>query len=88
MAIGRLAGWLFLGGSVIALPADLPLRSASLLTAIMLSVMGAVSGVICLRLRWERVSERFLIAAGVIGTIEVTISVIAVGAHGPVLEPI
>lgn len=88
VAIGRVAGWLFLGGSVIELPADLVLGSPSLLTAILITLMGAVSGVICLRVPWERVSERMLIVVGVLGTVEIAISVIIVGPHGTVLEPI
>ncbi len=64
------------------------LRAPNLLTAILLSVMGAVSGVVCLRLPWERVSEWVLVGFGVLGTLEITITVISVGPDGAVLEPI
>jgi diguanylate cyclase (GGDEF)-like protein len=88
VAIGRLAGWMFLGGSAICLPAGLVLRAPNLLTAILLCVMGAASGVVCLRLPWERVSESVLVVFGVLGTVEITITVISVGPRGMVLEPI
>ena len=88
VAIGRLAGWLFLAGSTIALPCEIVMGAPSPLVMVLLTVMGLLTGVVCLRLPWERVSERMLSVVGVLGTAEVTISVIAVGPDGTVLEPL
>jgi len=88
VAIGRLAGWLFLAGSFVALPSDIVLGSRGPRLTIPLTLMGLLSSLVCLRLPWERVSEWWLSAVGALATIEITISIIAVGHHGTVLEPI
>jgi diguanylate cyclase (GGDEF)-like protein len=88
VAIGRVAGWMFLGGGAVCLPVGLLLGSPSPLAVILLCVAGAASGIVCLRLPWERLSERVLIVFGVLATVEITLTVIAVGPHGTVLEPI
>jgi diguanylate cyclase (GGDEF)-like protein len=88
LAIGRLAGWLFLVGSVVAIPSDLIMGMPSVGMAILLTVMGIITGLGCLLVPWQRLSERWLSAAGVLATIEITVSVVALGRYGAVLQPI
>jgi diguanylate cyclase (GGDEF)-like protein len=88
MAIGRLAGWLFLVGSLVALPSELVMHRPSVLITIVLTVMGMATGIGCLFLPWHRLSERWLSIVAVVGTIEITISVLALGRYGAVLQPI
>ena len=88
VAIGRLAGWLFLIGATIALPSDLIMGHPSLPVATALTLMGLISGLGCLAVPWQRVSQLWLNGVAVLGTVEITISVIAVGRPGTVLQPI
>jgi diguanylate cyclase (GGDEF)-like protein len=88
MAIGRLAGWLFLVGSLVALPSDLVMHRPSVPLAIALTAMGMATGIGCLFVPWHRLSERWLSVAAVVGTLEITISVVALGRYGAVLQPI
>jgi diguanylate cyclase (GGDEF)-like protein len=84
-SLGRLAGWLYLGGSVIALPADYFMHAPSVLSVILLTLMGLVTGAACLALPWERLSERWLHAVAALATLEVTTSVVVVGSKGVML---
>ncbi len=88
LAIGRLAGWLFLVGSLVALPSDVILGIPSVPRTIALTMMGLLTGVGCLILPWNRLSERWLSGIAVVGTVEITVSVVALGRHGAVLQPI
>jgi diguanylate cyclase (GGDEF)-like protein len=88
VAIGRLAGWLFLVGSILAIPSDLVMGSPSPRTVVALTLMGLVSSMFCFAVPWHRVSARWLNFLAVLATVEITISVIADGAHGMVLLPI
>ncbi len=88
VAIGRLAGWLFLIGSVVALPSDLVMGTPSPPVVVGLTLMGVISGLACLAVPWQRVSSHWLNVIAVVATVEITISVIAVGKHGTVLQPI
>jgi diguanylate cyclase (GGDEF)-like protein len=87
-AIGRMAGWLFLVGSVVALPSDLVMGIPSVPVAVMLTLMGVLTGAGCLVLPWNRLSERWLNGAAVLATVEITISVLALGRYGAVLQPV
>ena len=88
MAIGRLAGWLFLAGSTLAIPSDLVMGKPSPPVVGALTLMGVVSGLGCFAIPWRRVSPRWLNFVAVLATAEITISVIANGRHGTVLAPI
>ena len=88
LAIGRLAGWLFLVGSVVALPGDLIMGTPGVGMTIVLTLMGIVTGIGCLIVPWHRLSEGWLSVAGVVGTLEITLSVLALGRYGAVLQPI
>jgi diguanylate cyclase (GGDEF)-like protein len=88
VAIGRLAGWLFLVGSVVAMPSDFVVGTIGLETVLPLTAMGVLTGLICLRVRWDRVSGRWLHVAAVVGTLEISCSVFAIGRNGEVLAPI
>jgi diguanylate cyclase (GGDEF)-like protein len=88
LAIGRLAGWLFLVGSVAALPSELILGVPALPIVITLTLSGVVIGLCCLRVRWDRISEGWLNVAVIVGTLKITVSVVALGRYGAVLQPI
>jgi diguanylate cyclase (GGDEF)-like protein len=88
LAIGRLAGWLFLVGSVVALPGDLIMGIPSVPVTILLTMMGVITGLGCLTVPWHRLSDGWLSVAGVVGTLEITLSVLALGRYGAVLQPI
>jgi diguanylate cyclase (GGDEF)-like protein len=88
LAIGRLAGWLFLAGSVAALPPELILGMPALPIIIALTVSGVLIGLCFLRVPWDRISEGWLNVAVIAGTLKVTLSVVALGRHGAVLQPI
>jgi diguanylate cyclase (GGDEF)-like protein len=85
-SLGRLAGLLFVGGSVIALPADYFMRAPSVVSVILLTLMGLITGLVCLALPWERLSERWLHVAAVLATLEITTSVVVVGSRGAMLS--
>ena len=84
-SLGRMTGLLYLFGSVLALPGDVVMHAPSVLTVILLTLMGLLTGIVCLTMPWQRLSERWLHAAAVLGTIEVTISAVAIGRHATVL---
>ena len=84
-SLGRMTGLLYLFGSVLALPGDVVMHAPSVLTVILLTLMGLLTGFVCLAMPWQRLSERWLHAAAVLGTIEVTISAVAIGRHATVL---
>jgi diguanylate cyclase (GGDEF)-like protein len=88
VAIGRLAGWLFLVGSTLAIPSDLVMGTPSPLAVFLLTTMGVLTGLICFAVPWHRVSARWLNGLAVVATVEITVSVIAIGRHGTVLQPI
>jgi len=88
VVIGRLAGWLFLVGSTLAIPADLVMGRPSPPVVAALTLMGIISGLGCFAIRWQRVSPFWLNFVAVLATVEITISVIANGRHGTVLQPI
>jgi diguanylate cyclase (GGDEF)-like protein len=77
---------MYLGGSVIALPGDYLMHAPSVLSVILLTLMGLVTGAICLALPWQRLSDRWLHAAAALATLEVTTSVVVVGSKGVMLS--
>ncbi|HET9102584.1 MAG TPA: EAL domain-containing protein [Solirubrobacteraceae bacterium] len=87
VAMGRLGGWLILAGTAIMPVGELLLHTPKLPLALTLVVLGLISGLICLRLPWARLSERWISAVAVLATIEITVAVVLVGRHGTVLLP-
>lgn len=84
--LGRLAGVLFIVGGILAIPADVVMGAPSVVATVLLTLMGVMTGVICLTLPWERISGRWIHLAGALGTIEVTVSTVTVGRHATVLD--
>jgi diguanylate cyclase (GGDEF)-like protein len=84
-SLGRLAGIMFITGSLFALPADRVAHAPDLLSVVLLTAMGIVTGAVCLALPWERLSERWLHAVAALATLEITTSVVVDGAHGTML---
>ncbi|MGH2867788.1 MAG: EAL domain-containing protein, partial [Solirubrobacteraceae bacterium] len=88
VAIGRLAGWLFLIGATIALPCELAVGQPRPPVVATLALMGLITGLGCLAVPWNRVSARWLNGVVALATVEITISAIAFGRHGAMLAPI
>ena len=84
-SLGRLTGLLFLIGSVLAIPADLVMHAPSPRAVILLTLMGGITGAACLAIPWDRISPRWLGVAAALGTVEITVSVVAIGRHATVL---
>ncbi|HEX4009670.1 MAG TPA: EAL domain-containing protein [Solirubrobacteraceae bacterium] len=84
--LGRLAGVLFIMGGTLAIPADLAMGAPSVLATVLLTLMGVVTGLVCLTLPWERVPSRWLQAVAAMATLEVTCSTVVDGRHGSVLN--
>ncbi|MGB9186121.1 MAG: EAL domain-containing protein [Solirubrobacteraceae bacterium] len=88
VAIGRLAGWLFLIGASIAVPSELIMGRPRPLVVAALALMGLLSGLGCLAVPAHRLSERWINGIVVLGTVEITLSAIAFGPHGALMAPI
>jgi diguanylate cyclase (GGDEF)-like protein len=80
---GRLAGILFIGGAISAVPASFLVEPEPEGSIYLLTVLGVASGLLCLILPWERISPRWLHAIPVIATIEIAA---VVGLGGPVFS--
>jgi diguanylate cyclase (GGDEF)-like protein len=81
--IGRLAGLLFTVGAVVSLPTNLlftapPVGAASR----WIDLLAFASGVVCLLIPWQRVSEGWFQLVPLVGSVEVALSVWGVGVHG------
>jgi diguanylate cyclase (GGDEF)-like protein len=83
--LGRVAGLLYLAGGVLALPADLLMGAPSPTAVLLLTLMGVITGVVCLAVPWGRISPRWLDFAAALATVEVTVSVVSVGRYATVL---
>jgi diguanylate cyclase (GGDEF)-like protein len=84
-SLGRVAGVMYIAGSLFALPADRLAHAPDLLSVVLLTAMGIVTGAVCLALPWERLSVRWLHAVAALGTLEITTSVVVDGARGTML---
>ena len=87
IAMGRLGGWLILAGTGILPIAELLLHTPSAPLAVTLVVLGLVSGAVCLRLPWARLSERWMSGVAILATAEITVIVVLLGRHGAVVLP-
>jgi diguanylate cyclase (GGDEF)-like protein len=80
---GRLAGLLFAVGALASAPtnelfADPPVGQA----ARWIDLLAFVSGLVCLSIPWRRVPEQWFHLLPIVGTVEVALSVWAIGVHG------
>jgi hypothetical protein len=71
---GRIAGILFIGGSLTAIPTSLTLEPMPPLGFYLLVVAGLISGLVCLALPWESLSWRWLHALPVLATLEIALA--------------
>jgi diguanylate cyclase (GGDEF)-like protein len=85
VVVGRMAMILFTVGSVLAIPADLVMGAPSPLAVVLLTLMGLSSGAVCYFVPWSRISPVWLHVLAVVATVEVTVSVFAIGSHASVL---
>lgn len=71
----RLAGLLFIAGSVTSIPGTLLLGDPIEPWKYAFTAVGVISGLICLLLPWQRVDERWLALVPVVATVEVAASI-------------
>ena len=70
---GRLGGWMFIGGALISIPSSLVMKPTPDPALYLLTMLGVGTGVVCLRLPWERWAYGALHAIPVVATIEIAI---------------
>jgi diguanylate cyclase (GGDEF)-like protein len=68
---GRIAGVLFIAGGIAGTPAIALHEPSFPPTVFLLTALAVVSGALCLRAPWERISPRWLLAVGAIASLEV-----------------
>ena len=78
---GRLAGVLFLIGSLASIPVNQLLGPAVDGRAHVVSAIGILSGLLCALLPWDRLAPRWLHLVPVVGSLEVALSMWGVGVH-------
>jgi diguanylate cyclase (GGDEF)-like protein len=71
----RLAGFLFIAGTLSTIPGTLLLEKEFEPWMYSLTVIGVLSGLICLVIPWTRVSERWLAVVPVVATIQIAVVV-------------
>ena len=79
---GRLAGLLFLVGSLATLPVHRMWRPEVEPRVYAITALGVVSGAICMLIPWGRLAERWLRLIPPIASLEVGITMWGVGRHG------
>jgi len=80
--LGRLAGVLFLVGSLATIPVNRLFEPAVGPWADWITALGVASGALCFLLPWHRLGDRSLHAIGVIATLEVAVTMWGVRPHG------
>jgi len=85
---GRVAGLLFLAGSLTLVPSTLLLVPRPAVWVYSLTLLGVISGVLCLRLPWGRLSPGWLAAVPVWATVEIALVVFALGGDGVLYAPL
>ena len=71
----RLAGFLFIAGTLSTIPGTLLLEEQFEPWMYSLTGLGVLSGLICLAIPWTRVSERWLAAVPIVATIQIAVVV-------------
>jgi hypothetical protein len=78
-AYGTLAGFGFLGVAVLGLPSTMLLEPEPEPSAYLLTLVGALSGLLCLALPWERLDPRWLHLVGIVAIAEAAAAVVVFG---------
>jgi diguanylate cyclase (GGDEF)-like protein len=84
--IGRTAGLLFLTGVPLGPLVELTVPGGELQVGVGLSLLGLISGLICLRLPWQQLSMRWIHATALVATLEVALAVATAGATAAVFS--
>jgi diguanylate cyclase (GGDEF)-like protein len=78
---GRLAGVLFAAGSLASVPVNLMFQPAVDERAYLITVVGVLSGLICLCIPWDRIGALWLHLVPVVAALEVVLTMWGVGQH-------
>ena len=81
LLIGRLAGLLFLAGSIAAVPVDQLLRPAVGTASQVLTLVGIASGVLCMLVPWDRIRRGWQHLIPFVGSVEIAVKMVTVGEH-------
>ena len=85
LLLGRCAGVLFLAGAVASAPANQLLTNPEPGWEMhLIDLLALVSGLICLAVPWDRIHRRWLHVIPPVASIEIVITVTALGSHGDV----
>lgn len=71
----RVAGWTFIGGALLSIPSSMLMRPTPAPSFVLLTALGVVTGLICLRVPWQRLPPWALQLIPAVGTIEAAIVV-------------
>jgi diguanylate cyclase (GGDEF)-like protein len=82
LLIGRLAGLLFLVGSLGSIPVNQLFEPAVDTRAHFITVLGVASGLLCFAMPWDRIAERWFHVLPPIAAVEVAITMWGVAPHG------
>src|SRR5918997_5657460 len=82
LLIGRLAGLLFLVGSLGSIPVNQLFEPAVDPRAHMITGLGVASGLLCFLLPWDRIGERWFHVLPPVAALEVAITMWGVAPHG------
>jgi hypothetical protein len=72
---GHLAGWLFIGGSLLSLPSSALMEPAAEPGYYLLTALGVATGLACLRIPWQRFGRSVFHLVAVIAAVEVAAAV-------------
>jgi diguanylate cyclase (GGDEF)-like protein len=78
---GRLAGLLFLAGSLAGIPVNQLFDPADPVRMHVISGVGIASGLLCLLLPWDRIAARWLHAVPVVASLEVALTMWGISDH-------
>jgi diguanylate cyclase (GGDEF)-like protein len=85
LLLGRCAGFLFLAGAVASAPANQMLSDPEPGWYMhLINVLALISGLVCVKLPWDRMPSAALHAIPFVATSEVVLTVTALGVHGEV----
>jgi hypothetical protein len=72
---GHLAGWLFIGGSLLSLPSSALMEPPADPGYYLLTALGVATGLACLRIPWERLGRNVFHLVAVVAAVEVAVVV-------------
>ena len=78
---GRLAGLLFLAGSVAGIPVNQLFDPAQPGRMHLITALGILSGLVCALLPWDRIGQRWLHAVPVVAAVEVAVTMWGIGGR-------